>query len=151
MAQTVATPKSGSIDKRKGSLRPHSTARVTYSPRSIFKFDTLGECHSLDSPIFVNNSCTQGDQRNTLPHLSIQELLNAEMYWLVLSQVEQFGEEIEALRRNQILSNQVRYSLFVQSWVLVVSCFLVAGYETLNFATLFGTQLSSTESTKSRN
>ena len=53
---------------------------------------------------FVNNSPTQGDQRNTVPRLSIQELLNAETYWLVYSQGEQFEEEIEALGTNQNLS-----------------------------------------------
>ena len=53
---------------------------------------------------FANNCRVRRDQRDTLPHLSVQEVLRAETYWLVFSHEERFGEEIDALKTNQVLS-----------------------------------------------
>ena len=51
---------------------------------------------------FANNCRVRRDQQDTLPHLSVQEVLRVETYWLVFSQDEQFGEEIDALRTNEV-------------------------------------------------
>jgi hypothetical protein len=83
--------------EKKENLRPrnYSTKRATHPPRPTLKFHR----HNLVFR-FANNCRIRRDQRHTLPHLSVQEILRAGTYWLVFSQEEQFGEEIDALKTN---------------------------------------------------
>ena len=93
----------------------HLTAVMTSDP--LFPLDRFSSYSKLIRVTawtirFINNCRPQRSNSQITPSLSVQEIVNAENYWLSQSQRDCFGKEIESLKvKDTIQSNSPLTSL----------------------------------------
>ena len=100
---------------------------------------------------FIENCRNRLRREGLTIHLSVEELIKAENYWMSLVQKEYFALEISSLRKTQIFITQVHYLPFTHFWTQVVSFGSVEEYKMLNCHTLHSIPSFFMENTRTHN